>query len=270
MKRSVRCREILGLLRDRQELTVEEACQLFQISPATARRDFVTLAGDGRAEKTWGGLRALDSNAPPMLPSGLREGIYTLEKQRIAARAASLCADGEIVFIDGGTTTLQLARWFANRPLRIVTNSLLIAHEMDRLRTGPTGAEVFLTGGYLYPGSGLLVGPEAIASLQKYHANSAFLSVGGIHTDGISNNHHLVVEVERVMIERADRVILLADHSKFGRRELVHECAWQEVDTLITDAAPGAEFTAAATDCLVVASDRSIPDSNPTTLSLPK
>lgn len=252
MKRSVRCREILSLLRDRQELTVEEACQLFQISQATARRDFVNLAADGLAEKTWGGLRSLDSSAAPMLPSGLREGIYTNEKQRIATRAATLCADGQIVFIDGGTTTLQLARWFANRPLRIVTNSLLIAHEIDRLRTGPTGAEVFLTGGYLYPGSGLLVGPEATASLQKYHANVAYLSVGGIHADGITNNHHLVVEVERVMIGRADRVILLADHSKFGRRELVHECSWQEVDTLVTDAAPSAEFAAAAGERLMV------------------
>lgn len=253
MKQSARFREIVALLREREELTVEEACAHFGISQATARRDFVALVESGKAEKTWGGVRSLDPNTAAMLPSGVREEIYTEEKRRIAARAATLCKDGDIIFIDGGTTTLHLARWFADRPLRIVTNSLLIAHEIDRLRTGPGGAEVFLTGGYLYPRSGLLVGPEATASLQKYQANVAFLSVGGIGEEGISNNHHLVVEVERVMISRAERVILLADHSKFGHRELIAECGWDDVDILVTDSVPDAGCAKLTDGHLVIA-----------------
>lgn len=253
MKQSARIREIVSILRERGEMTVEEACVCFQISPATARRDFVALVESGKAEKTWGGVRVLDPQARPMLPSGLREEIHAEEKRRIAARAVAFCNDGDIVFIDGGTTTLQLARWFADRPLRIVTNSLLIAHEIDRLRSGPGGAEVFLTGGYLYPGSGLLVGPEATASLQKYQAKTAFLSVGGIGEEGISNNHHLVVEVERAMINRAEQVVLLADHSKFGRRELMPECQWGEVHALVTDCPPPERYLAVAGDRLVVA-----------------
>lgn len=255
MKRSARVREILALLRDREELTVEEACTHFNISPATARRDFAALAEAAKVEKTWGGIRALDSQASPMLPSGLREELHSEEKRRIAARAASFCADGEIVFIDGGTTTLQLAHWFANRPLRIVTNSLLIAYEIDRLRTGPSGAEVFVTGGYLYPRSGLLVGPEAISGLQKYHANTAFLSVGGIGEEGMSNNHHLVVEVEQVMLKRADRIVLLADHSKFGRRELVPECKWDDIHTIVTGEMPPPQYAEVAGERLIVASN---------------
>jgi len=253
MKRSARGREILSLLRERQELTVEEVCDFFKISQATARRDFVALAEEGKAEKTWGGLRNLDPRAQPMLPSGLREGIRSAEKQRIGARAASFCEDGDIIFVDGGTTTLQMARWLAARPLRIVTNSLLVAHEIDRLRSGPKGAEVFLTGGYLYPGSGLLVGPEAVESLRRYRAATAFLSVGGISEEGVSNNHHLVVEVERAMISRATRIVLLADHSKFGRHELVPECSWKEVDFLVTDRSPDPVYGRLAGDRIVVA-----------------
>jgi len=253
MKQSARLREIGSLLREREEVTVEEVCLHFGISPATARRDFVALAESGKAEKTWGGLRVLDPQSHPMLPSGTRQELYSEEKRRIAARAVAFCNDGDIVFIDGGTTTLQLARWFADRPLRIVTNSLLIAYEIDRLRSGPGGAEVFLTGGYLYPGSGLLVGPEATASLQKYQAKTAFLSVGGIGEEGISNNHHLVVEVERAMISRAEQVVLLADHSKFGRRELMPECQWGEVHALITDRPPPDRYLAVAGDRLVIA-----------------
>ena len=253
MKQSARIREIVSILRERGEMTVEEACACFGISPATARRDFVALVESGKAEKTWGGVRVLDPQARPMLPSGLREEIHAEEKRRIAARAVAFCNDGDIVFIDGGTTTLQLARWFADRPLRIVTNSLLIAYEIDRLRSGPGGAEVFLTGGYLYPGSGLLVGPEATASLQKYQAKTAFLSVGGIGEEGISNNHHLVVEVERAMISRAEQVVLLADHSKFGRRELMPECRWGEVHALVTDCPPPDQYLVVAGDRLVIA-----------------
>jgi DeoR/GlpR family transcriptional regulator of sugar metabolism len=254
MKRSVRSREILGFLRGREELTVEEACSLFHISPATARRDFALLVESGKAAKTWGGLRPLEIQTSPMLPSGMRQGFFTGEKRRIAARAATFCKDGDIIFIDGGTTTLQLARWLANRPLRIVTNSLLIAHEIDRLSTESGGAEVFVTGGYLYPLSGLLVGPETTASLQKYKANVAFLSVGGIGEDGASNNHHLVVEVERVMLSRAERTVLLADHSKFGRHELVSECTWAEVHRIVTDSMPEADYARRIGERLVVAS----------------
>ena len=136
-----------------------------------------------------------------------------------------------------------------------MTNSLLIAYEIDRQSKGPGGAEVFVTGGYLYPLSGLLVGPETIASLQKYKANIAFLSVGGIGEEGVNNNHHLVVEVERTMLSRAERTILLADHSKFGRRELVPECSWNEVDKIVTDSLPDAGYLPRIGERLVVAID---------------
>ncbi len=190
---------------------------------------------------------------PACCPSGLRAGLNTEEKYRIAARAASLCHDGDIVFIDGGTTTLQLARWMANRPLRIVTNSLLIAYEIDRLSTGPGGAEVFVVGGYLYPLSGLMVGPETTAGLQKYNARVAFLSVGGLNETGATNNHHLVVEVERVMIGQAERTILLADHTKFDRSELVPECTWEQVHKIVTDAMPSSPYVDLLGERLIVA-----------------
>ncbi len=253
MKRPDRNREILKLLRERHELTVEDACMLFQISPATARRAFVAIVESGKAEKTWGGLRTLRTQPASMVPSGTREGLFAEEKSRIAAKAATLCKDGDIIFIDGGTTTLRLASWLANRSLRIVTNSLLIAHEIDRQSRGPGGAEVFVTGGYLYPLSGLLVGPEATASLQKYRADVAFLSVGGLGAEGASNNHHLVVEIERMMLARAERTILLADHSKFGRRDLVPECSWNEVSVVVTDSEPTGELRTQIGKRLVVA-----------------
>ena len=95
---------------------------------------------------------------------------------------------------NGGTTTSQMARWLAARPVRVVTNSLLIAHEIECQRMDAQGAEVFLTGGYLYPGSGLLVGPETVESVRRYRAVTAFLSVGGITEEGFATNQRNHVE----------------------------------------------------------------------------
>lgn len=256
MNPNQRTRKILVALRERGELSVDEVCALFEISPATARRDFINLANSGEAVKTWGGLRALPLDAhEAMLPIGVRNEFFIEGKRRIATAASQFCAEGDIVFIDGGTTTLHLARLFANRSLRIITNSLLVAHEIDRLRSGPNGPEVFLTGGYLYPGSGLLVGPEATAGFGKYRAQTAFLSVGGIGEEGITNNHHLVVEIERRMIERSEKVVLLADHSKFDRHDLVLECSWQDLHVLVTDSLPPENYVRMAGERLVVAED---------------
>lgn len=243
MRPMERHRAILAMIEKQGDLTVEEACRVLGISPATVRRDFVELVGRGAVEKTWGGLRRLpDADVPgnEMLPVDVRESLHPREKERIARRACELINDGDVVVIDGGTTTLAMAPHLANRPVRILTNSILIAHRIDSLRSHPKGAEVFLTGGFLYPGSGLLVGPEAVQSLSQYHARWAFLSVGGLDSDGGTNTNHLVVESERQMISLTENVVVLADGSKWKRREMVRAFSWDEVDYFVTDSPPPA------------------------------
>lgn len=173
-----------------------------------------------------------------MLPSSLRENLNISEKERIARRACEFVHDGDVLIIDGGTTTLGMAPFLANRPVRILTNSILIAHRIDALRSVNGGAEVFLTGGFLYPGSGLLVGPEAVQSLAQYHARWAFLSVGGLDAEGGTNTNHLVVESERTMIRMSESVVVVADSSKWRRKEMVRAFAWKEIQHLVTDAPP--------------------------------
>ena len=234
-----RDRQILELLSERGELSVEEACREFSISPATTRRAFVRMAAGGLAEKTWGGLsRHSGFQDRVMTPSSLRDKLNAEAKERIAHKAASLVRDHDVVAIDGGTTTLRLAPYLANRAVRIVTNSILIAHRIEQLRSGANGAEVFLTGGFVYPGSGLLVGPQAVANLRQYHSQWAFLSVGGLDPEGATNTNQLVVESERAIIENAENVVVLADSSKWGQRDMIRQCSWNEVGRIITDCGP--------------------------------
>lgn len=220
------------------EVSVEEVCVRFGVSPATARRDLGALAERGLVEKTWGGARRIEDDRD-MVPASEREEIAAREKGRIARVACELVQDGDVLLVDGGTTTLHMAAHLANRRVRILTNSLLVAHRIDALRQSSRGAEVSLTGGLVYPGSGLLVGPQAVENLAAYHARWAFLSVGGIDGDGASNTNEWVVQSERAMIGAAEKVVLLADSTKFGKRDMVRECRWSEVDLLITDKEPG-------------------------------
>jgi DeoR/GlpR family transcriptional regulator of sugar metabolism len=131
-----------------------------------------------------------------------------------------------------------MAAEMANRRVRILTNSLLIALQIDRLRTGRDGADVFLTGGQLYPGSGLLVGPQTIENIDSFHARWAFLSAGGLDGEGTTNTNQLVVECERAMIRQAEQSVVLADSSKWGRRDMVRASRWSEIAMLISDSPP--------------------------------
>lgn len=247
MQRLERQRALIALVDRQGDLTIEEACRSFAISPATARRDFTEICARGAAKKTWGGLRCATADSPSvlrgdMVPSGLREHLQTPEKERIARAAAALVQDGDVLVIDGGTTTLCLAPHLANRPVRILTNSLLIAHRIDRLRTAREGAEVFMTGGLLYPGSGSLFGPQTVESLSHYHTRWAFISCGGLDAEGATNTNQLVVENERTMIRMAERAVVLADSSKWKKRDMVRACTWSEIALLVTDTAPPIEL----------------------------
>jgi DeoR/GlpR family transcriptional regulator of sugar metabolism len=236
MNQKQRLKEINNYLSQHFELTVAEACDIFKASPATIRRDFKLLIQKKEVEKTWGGVSSpAGANANSMSPFSLRQSLFVSEKNKIAEKAASYVKDGDIIIIDGGTTTFFLAKYIAQKKIKVITNSILIAYQIDKDRNKNSGAEVFVTGGLMYPNSGLLVGPQSIANIKQYHANWAFLSVEGIQSEQATNSNQLVVETEMAIIEQSEKVIMLADHSKFGKRSMCTICPIDKIDILITD-----------------------------------
>jgi DeoR/GlpR family transcriptional regulator of sugar metabolism len=246
MKRRLRHRQILELLQNDPELSVVEACERLGASPATVRREFVQLAAEGRVEKTWGGIRAKESNGvSPTGPTAFTQRLAenAAEKRAIAEAAAALLANGDVVMIDGGTTTFQLCEFIALKRIRIITNSLVIAQEVDRRKGPQRGAEVYLTGGILQPESSVLSGPPAEVFLKRYHAQWAFLSAAGVDGKDATNHNEAVLASERLMIEQSDRVALLIDHTKLERRAMCPLCPLSKVDHLFTgDTAAGRKF----------------------------
>lgn len=225
--------QILRLLAETGVLHVDQAIERLKSSPATVRRDFNHLAEAGLVERVRGGIRLV--NQGQMLPFMARSIQNSTAKLEIARRATTLLKDGDVLFIDGGTTTLQLAHCLPPLKLRIVTNSLRLAAAIENEPVGRERWEIFLIGGFLFPRSGLLVGPSAQASIVQYHANWALLSAGGITTEGIFNDNEHVVESERLMIKHADRVAVLADDSKFGHHAMRHIAKLDLVDYLVTN-----------------------------------
>ncbi len=246
MKRRLRQRQILELLQSDPELSVEEACERLGASPATVRREFVALAAEGRVEKTWGGIRAKETaSVVPAGPAAFTKRLAenAAEKRAIAEAAAALLTDGDVVMIDGGTTTFQLCEFIALKRIRIITNSLVIAQEVDRCKGAQRGAEIYLTGGILQPESSVLSGPPAEAFLKRYHARWAFLSAAGVDAKEATNHNEAVLASERLMIEQSDRVALLVDENKLGRRAMCSVCSLSKVDHLFTGDTPvGRQF----------------------------
>lgn len=238
-KRRLRQRQILDLFSADPELTVAEVCERLGASPATVRREFAQLAAAGLVEKTWGGIRAKDASAePPAGPAAFTKRLAenASEKRAIAEAAAALLSDGDVVMIDGGTTTFQLCEFIALKRIRIITNSLVIAQEVDRRKGAQRGAEIYVTGGILQPESSVLSGPPAEAFLKRYHARWAFLSAAGVDAKRATNHNEAVLASERLMIEQSDRVALLIDHTKVGQRAMRTLCSLAKVDHLFTGA----------------------------------
>ena len=240
MKRRLRQRQILELLQLDSELGVDDACAKLGASAATIRREFAQLAAEGRVEKTWGGIRLKATDAAPAGPAAFQHRLTenAAEKRAIAEAAAQLLEDGDVVMIDGGTTTYQLCEFIALKRIRIITNSLVIAQAVDRLKGRRRGAEIYLTGGILQPESSVLSGPPAEAFLKRYHARWAFLSAAGVDSKEATNHNEAVLASERLMIEQSERVALLVDHTKLGQRAMCGLCSLAKVDRLFTGATP--------------------------------
>ena len=241
MRQGARLQKILNHLEAAPDLTVDDACQLLDVSPATVRRDFTLLADTERAKKIWGGLSRTESDAS-MKPLLFRQTHFVEEKKAIAREAVSLIREGDVVMIDGGTTTREMAALLVGKRVRIITNSLLIANQIYAAPNGWPATELFVTGGLLYPDSGLLVGPEAKKNIAQYHADWAFLSCAGIDQEGVHNSNQLVVEIEQVMIRQCSKVVVLADHSKLGVKSMCRTCDFQPLDIIITDKKAPPEF----------------------------
>ena len=220
--------EILQLIEQHGFVSLQELVNKLGASESTVRRDLEYLDGIGQIRRTRGGAAYTGESLTPFEERTSRE---TTEKEKIGKAVADLIQPGETILLDGGTTTLEVARHLAGKRLQVVTNSLPIAN----LLAQQSSVELILIGGYLYPRTGVALGPLAEASLAELNVPRVIMSAGGITEKGLFNSNSLLVECERRMIKAAKEVWLVADSSKFGRSALTFLCDLSSVTRMIVD-----------------------------------
>lgn len=228
---------ILERLAQSGSVAVGPLARDLEVSSATVRRDLELLDLQRLLTRTHGG--AVARGLLFELPLRYKAAHHQEEKLRIARAAAEQVPEGGAVGLTGGTTTTEVARAIADRPgVTIVTNALNIASE---LAVRPN-LKLVIPGGVARSESYELVGPLAEASLQTLNLNVVFVGVDGIAVAaGLTTHHEVEANTNRLLIDRAQRVVVVADSSKLGRVTFARICGLECVDVLITDdkAPPG-------------------------------
>ncbi len=217
--------------------SLEEIAKQVDASVSTVRRDLSLLETSGTVRRTHGGARILSPKTDEFTFSA-RDMHQLAEKEAIGRACAELILPNQSVIIDAGTTVYHVARHLESKAPQIVTNSLPVAN----LFASANRLEVVVSGGVIYPRLGVLVGPLAVEAFSKIHADVAIMSAGGISLEGITNSHGLLIDIQRAMIQGAQKVIFCFDHTKFGRKSVLPLCELDCVDTIVSDSAAPAQL----------------------------
>jgi DeoR/GlpR family transcriptional regulator of sugar metabolism len=231
---------ILDEVRRRGGVRVNELTRKLGVSDMTVRRDLDALARQGVVEKVHGGAVPVVEASTHEPGFEAKSGLELNAKEDIARAAAELVKPGSAIALSGGTTTFALAHRLLDVPdLTVVTNSVRVAdvfHSAQRSSGPRQGAPtVVLTGGVRTP-SDSLVGPVADQAIAALHFDLLFLGVHGISVEaGLSTPNLAEAETNRRLVQSARRVVVVADHTKWGVVGLSSFAALEQVDTLVTD-----------------------------------
>jgi DeoR family transcriptional regulator, fructose operon transcriptional repressor len=225
-----RRQQLSDLLAHRGFADLSVLAETLRVSESTVRRDLSQLEEQGFVRRTHGGaVFVSERSAVPAYAT--REATAVEQKQAIGRVIADLIDDNETILLDGGTTTYQVASQLLNRPLQVVTNSLPIAN----LLSTANNIELIFIGGYIYPRTGVALGPQAQQMLESLNVSKVIFSAAGLTEDALYNVNLMITEMQQQMIRCADEVIVAADSSKFGKRSLSQIGGWEPIDLLVTD-----------------------------------
>jgi DeoR family fructose operon transcriptional repressor len=251
-----RLQVIADLVRERGSVRGRELADALGVTDETIRRDLSRLEEQGVVRRAHGGAVALRSTDETDTSFRLRE--HAAEKVAIGKRAAELVRDRSSIVLDSGTTTLCLAKALhGKQDLVVVTTAVTNAIEL----VGNPRTTVVMTGGVIRPSTFGASGQLAAATLRGLHVDQAFLAIHSVSVEGgLTYPLFEEVDAKRAMIEAATEVILLADHSKFGRQSLVRVAPITAVHRIVTtpgiDPGEAAAIRDLGIDLIIASMDR--------------
>jgi len=225
--------EILRILEMRERMSVTDLTDRLGVSEVTIRKDLTALEERGFLVRTRGGARRAEDRSR-VFPMASRRSTRMSVKRLIGAAAARLVRAGETVFIDSGSTCLEVGRALTGIDIRVVTNSLDLLGELARHGTAVIGV-----GGTLRHEAGSFIGPIAVESLRRFNIDRAFVGTSGITADGaFSAQNTFESDVKRAAIAQAARVAIVADASKIGQSAFSIFASPGDVHVLVIDDTP--------------------------------
>ncbi|MED1721777.1 DeoR/GlpR family DNA-binding transcription regulator [Brevibacillus parabrevis] len=240
MYQEERLTAILQYLQQHHRISVQEVVEQFGVSRDTARRDIVKLEEQGEILRTRGGA-ILPSLSKKSFSHQERMQLDLTGKRRIAQAAARLIKHGDYLLLDASTTVQLTVESLQTKDHVIITNSLATAASVSRKE----GVLVKMLGGDVNPQDQCVHGTRTVENLANYHVDKLLVGACGLTTSGLvspDEDHGYVI---REMMKRADQVIILADHSKFGKSMLYRVASLDQIDLIVTDRAPGREMAEA-------------------------
>ena len=232
---------ILERVREEGAVRVADLVRALGVSDMTIRRDLEVLHERGLIEKVHGGATAIEGSSQFEPGFTVKSTLMQSEKTLIAASAATLVLPGTAIAISAGTTTFALARRLTDVPgLTVLTNSVPVADVL--YKDGRSDQTVILSGGVRTP-SDALVGPFAVEVIRSLHVDSVFMGTHGIdNRSGFTTPNILEAETNRALIEAGRRLIVLADHTKWGVIGISSVARLEDAETIVTDT--GLDFAA--------------------------
>lgn len=229
---------LIDLVEKKGVISVSELSETLSVSQITIRRDLGHLAKEGLVERIHGGaLKKVETFQSSFFA---RQKLQKVEKEKIGKRAAELIKDGDVVFFDASSTTLEVAK---NLPESIhitaITPALYTTCELCK----KPQISIILIGGEIEKQTMSTIGSSAIRKIRQYNTDKLFLSTHAVSLkEGIFERLLALVEVKRAMIKSSKEVILLADHSKFGFVSLLKVIPIKQINVVITDDKTSPEY----------------------------
>ena len=219
---------ILAALESAGEADIKALAVELKVAEITIRRDLNVLAEDGLLYRTHGGAMKVSDVAPTF---GNKAAVHIAAKEAICRRAAALVNDGDILFMDCGSTVFHLCPFIRNKKVQVITNSIPVVYALQGSRVA-----LNIIGGEFDMERQAVHGKMAEQHIRQYRATMAFLGVDGISSQGLFANSEKEAAMSLSLAAQSKRSCLLCDASKVGRETYLHFSGLELIDTVVTDA----------------------------------
>lgn len=232
--RSKRISDIEDYIYENKTVTLDQLCRVFDVSKNTIRRDLKEIISGGNFKKIYGGVTVKDNK--DMLPFSERNIANLDVKKKIAARAAELVEDSDVIFIDSGTTTIHMIDYIKEKKnLTVITNNLEVM-----IRVIPyENIKLISLSGELDRNTLSFTGDTASSVLKSYNISKSFMASAGVSIDGgVTNSSTKEYDIKSTAVKRSNRVYLLTSADKFNTVAIMTYCTMDKLTGIITDGEP--------------------------------